>query len=137
MLRKRLKAHQEVEALFRKVEAETDRDRTLAVVEAHFGKEAAEQFDSGDMDDNLEYALWDLHQILENEDDLVDPAIICNLIGATLPKEVLSLSKAFDLYADFKEAGKNKKLSNSLARTKDDLKIAIGAGSLKRCHCRV
>lgn len=131
MLRKRLKAHQEVEALFRKVEAETDRDRTLAVVEAHFGKEAAEQFDSGDMDDNLEYALWDLHQILENEDDHVDPAIIGNLIGATLPKEVLSLSKAFDLYEDFKEANKNKKLSNSLARTKDDLKIAIGARKLE------
>jgi hypothetical protein len=116
MLRKRLKAHQEVEALFRKVEAETVRDRTLAVVEARFGKEAADQFASGDMHDNLEYGLWGLHDILECEDEDVEPAIMGNLLGATLPNEVLSLSKAFDLYSDFKDASKNKRRPKNINR---------------------
>ena len=76
--------HQEVEALFRKVEAETVRERTLAMVEARFGKQAAEQFDSGDIDENLEYGFWGLHDILECEDEDVEPAIMGNLLGATV-----------------------------------------------------
>jgi len=131
MIRKYPKANQEVEALFRKVEAETERDRTLAVVEARFGREAAEMFDSGDIDENLEYGLWDLHQQLEHADEHVDPAIIGNLVGATLPEEVISLSSAFDLYADFKDARENRKMFNSLARSKDDLKISIGSRKLE------
>ena len=124
MIRKLPRAHQEVEALFRKVESQTERDRTLAVVESHFGKEAAEMLGAGHIDENLEMGLWALHQELE---DTVDPAIIGHLVGASVPDEVISLSTAFDVYADFKDSDQNKKLSNSLEKTKNDLLASIGS----------
>ena len=124
MIRKLPRAHQEVEALFRKVEAETERDRTLAVVESHFGKEAAEMLGAGHIDENLECGLLDLFDRLEGT---IDPNIASNVLNCRVPDEIISLSTAFDLYADFKDADQNKKLFNSLTKTKDDLMASIGS----------
>ncbi|WP_370310661.1 tyrosine-type recombinase/integrase [Salipiger bermudensis] len=117
------KAHAEVEALFRRSESETSRERTLAIVESHFGTEAAEMLAAGKIDENLEYGLWALHQELEDE---VDSAVIGNLAAAAVPTEKLTLKKAFDLYAEFKDADENKKLLNSLKKTQEDLQASMG-----------
>ncbi|MBN8186397.1 hypothetical protein [Salipiger thiooxidans] len=118
------KAHAEVEALFRQAESETSRERTLAIVASQFGTEAAEMLAAGKIDENLEYGLWALHQELEED---VDSAVIGNLAAAAVPKEKLTLRKAFELYAQFKDAHENKKLQNSLKKTQEDLEASIGA----------
>ena len=123
------RAHAEVEALFRDTESETTRDRTLAVVESHFGTEAAEMLAAGDIDKNLEMGLWDLHQQLE---DHVDSAVVGNLMAAKVADEVISLERAFSLYAEFKDASENKKLTNSLAKVQVDLKASIGVVKLAK-----
>ncbi|MFZ7090816.1 tyrosine-type recombinase/integrase [Primorskyibacter sp. 2E233] len=129
MIRKLPKAHSEVEALFKRTEAETSRDRTLAIVEANFGSDAAQMLSADVIDENLEYALWDLHQQLEDE---VDEAVMANLVSASLPAEKITLDKAFELYADYKDAQQNKKLQNSLHKTREDLRAAIGAVKLSK-----
>lgn len=123
------KAHAEVEALFQRSESQTSRERTLAIVESHFGSEAAEMLAAGKLDENLEYGLFDLHQQLEGD---VDDAVIGNLLGASVPKEKLTLTKAFDVYAEFKSADSNKKLQNSLIKTQEDLRAALGAVKLSK-----
>ena len=123
------RAHAEVETLFRNTESETSRDRTLAVVEAHFGTEAAEMLAAGHIDENLEMGLWDLHQQLEGD---VDSGVIGNLISAKVQDEVITLGRAFSLYADIKDANENKKMLNSLAKTQADLKASIGAVKLSK-----
>lgn len=123
------RAHGEVEALFRDAESETTRDRTLAVVESHFGTEAAEMLAAGHIDHNLEMGLWDLHQQLEG---YVDSGIVANLFAARVNDEIISLERAFSLYADFKDAGGNKKLTNSLAKVQADLKASIGTVKLAK-----
>jgi len=123
------KAHAEVEALFRASESETTRDRTLAVVESHFGKEAAEMLAAGQIDENLEMGLWDLHQQLEGD---VDIGVLRNLYSAQVADDVISLERAFTLYADFKETSKNKKLADSLVKVQADLKASIGVVKLAK-----
>lgn len=125
------KAHAEVEAFFKRAEAETSRERTLAVVEAHFGSEAAEMIAAGRVDENLEYGLWALHQELEDE---VDGHVIGNLAAAAVPKEKLTLARAFELYAEFKDAEENKKLLNSLNKAQEDLQASIGQVKLSKLN---
>jgi len=117
--------HKEIEALFSKLDGETVRDRTLALVEANFGKRAAQMLDAGDVDENLDMALWDLGHKLEY-DEQVDPMVVGHLIGGSLPVIAFSLTKAIELYGDYRDAGDNKKIFNQLAKLTEDLRLSIG-----------
>lgn len=91
--------HKAVETFLQRLEGETPADRTLALVEATYGREAAEQLEAGEVDENLDHALWDLaHKV---EDD-VEPMVFAHLLGASLPPKVFTLEVAYDLYAKFK-----------------------------------
>lgn len=64
-------AHNAVEALLSRLDGQSTTDRTLALVEARYGREAADQLEAGDIDENLEMGLWDLGHQLEDEVDQV------------------------------------------------------------------
>ena len=58
--------HREIEEIFSKLDGETSQDRTLALVEANFGKRAAQMLEAGDVDENLEMAMWALgHELVD------------------------------------------------------------------------
>lgn len=116
--------HREIEALFQQFDAETAKDRTLAVVEANFGTRAAQMLAAGRVDENLEHGLWDLAHKLEDEQ--IEPEVFSHLLNGVVPQEVTSLSKAFQLYAEYKDADTDKKLQNQLTRTMEDLRDALG-----------
>ena len=114
----------EVDAMLSATENVTERQRLLALVRHHFGEEASNNLSLDRVDEELEYALWDLGDKLE------EPAIM----SARLPKDVVSLSDAFAIYRDYKDADKNKKLSNSLNKTLEDLKEYIGRDRVTKIH---
>lgn len=115
--------HNAVEALFARLAGQNTTDRTLALVEARYGRDAADQLEAGDIDENFEAALWDMgHQL---EDD-VEPEVLGNLLGASVPKKIFTLSDAYDLYAEYKDAATNKNLSKYLNRSKADLLAILG-----------
>jgi hypothetical protein len=116
--------HNAVEALFTRLAGQSPTDRTLALVEARYGRQAADQLASGDVDENFEMALWDLGHQLEDE---VEPEVLGNLLYASVPKKTFTLSDAYDLYAEFNDADKNKNLSKYLNRSKTDLLSILGA----------
>ena len=117
--------HKKVEALLRQLDGEALRDRVLATVETNFGKRAAQMLDAGDVDENLDMAMFDLGHQLENEQG-VEQMVVAHLIGGSLPYTAFSLSEAIALYADYKDAPDSKKVSNQLARITTDLRLAIG-----------
>jgi integrase len=117
--------HKAVETFLQRLEGETSVDRALALVEATYGREAAEQLEAGEVDENLDYALWDLaHKV---EDD-VEPMVFAHLLSASLPQKVFTLEVAYELYAKFKdvEKGGNKNLQKYLNRSKADLIQTLG-----------
>lgn len=116
--------HNAVEEFFTRLAGQNTTDRTLALVEARYGRKAADQLEAGDVDENFEWALWDLgHQL---EDD-VELEVLGNLLGASVPTKIFTLSDAYDLYAEYKDADNNKNLSKYLNRTKTDLLAILGA----------
>ena len=117
--------HREIEEIFNKLDGETSRDRTVALVEANFGKRAAQMLEADDVDENLEMAMWALGHELE-DDKNVDQMAVSHLIGGRLPFVAFSLSHAIDLYGEFKDAADNKKTKNQLAKIAEDLKASIG-----------
>jgi len=117
--------HKAVETFLQRLEGETPADRTLALVEATYGRKAAEQLEAGELDDNLDHALWALAHEVEGE---VEPEVYGHLIGATLPPKVFTLEVAYETYAKFKDVEnvRNKNLQKYLNRTKADLIQTLG-----------
>ena len=122
--------NEEVETMFSGIaDAPTDDEKALAVVKAHYGEKAAYDLGTGQVDQDQWDGLLELYDKLE---DKIDPEVRERILSAEFPKEVLSLSAAFDLYADYKDSAGNKKLANSLAKARDDLKAAIGGVKLSQ-----
>ncbi|MEY8096314.1 tyrosine-type recombinase/integrase [Falsihalocynthiibacter sp. S25ZX9] len=119
---------QQVVTYFASLEAENSRTRTLAIVKSHFGEQAAQQLDAGQLNTNLVAGLWDLAGRLEDD---VEPDVYSNLLGASVPVEIITLQTAFDLYGAYKDADQDKKLKNALSKVQADLKASIGAVKLK------
>jgi hypothetical protein len=121
MLRKLPAVNETVEALFSGIaDAPTDDEKALAVVKAHYGEKAAYDLGTGQLDQDLWDGLLDLYDRLE---DKIEPEVRERILSAEFPTQVLSLSAAFDLYADYKDAADNTKLANSLAKARGDLVI--------------
>ncbi|PCH72233.1 MAG: integrase [Rhodobacteraceae bacterium] len=130
MLRKLPAVNEAVEALFSGIaDAPTDDEKALAVVKAHYGEKVAYDLGTGQLDQNQWDGLLDLYDRLE---DKIVPEVRERILSAKFPTQVLSLSSAFDLYAEYKDAADNKKLSNSLAKARGDLKAAIGGVKLNQ-----
>lgn len=100
-------------------EEKPDRDRLLALVRREFGADAADRLDRGEIDDNLEAALEDFG------DRIDEPAIY----HANLPVEVFSCADAVADYATYKDADDpaNKKFKNSLTRVSEDFASVVGS----------
>ena len=100
-------AHAEVEAILlgaeKSVELLRRRDHRatiLHLVEEEYGKEAAQRLEVGALDDNLEFALMDLADRLE---DLYPKKTLALLHSAVLPKRSSSFSDVLDQYAELKK----------------------------------
>jgi len=117
--------HKSVESFLQRLEGETPADRTLALVEATYGRKAAEQLEAGEVDDNLDHALWALAHEVEDE---VEPMVFAHLLGASLPPKVFTLEVAYETYAKFKDVEnvENKNLQKYLNRSKADLIKTLG-----------
>jgi len=130
MLRMLPAVNEAVETLFSGIaDAPSDDEKALALVKAHYGEQAAYDLGTGQVGQDLWDGLLDLHDKLE---DKIDPNVRERILSAEFPTEVLSLSAAFDLYAEYKDAVDNKKLANSLAKARGDLKAAIGTVKLNQ-----
>ncbi|MEY8119609.1 tyrosine-type recombinase/integrase [Falsihalocynthiibacter sp. BN13B15] len=116
--------HRAVESLFARLEGQDATDRTLALVETHYGKRAADMLAAGDIDQNLDGGLEALADLLEDE---VEPEVFNNLLGASVPKKIFTLSDAYALYTEFKDAENNRNLSKYLKRTSSDLEGILGS----------
>ena len=130
-------AHKEVEALFNNTAKEAqreqevfakkdEREKVLHLVEKHYGKEASEMLAIGVVDENFEYALTDLADVLHGSISRKTEAI---LYSGKVPDKVITMTALLDLYRENICAGdvaKDKKNTNQIERIKADLIEALG-----------
>jgi len=107
--------------------AKSERDRILFLVEKHYGKEASEMLAVGQVDDNFQWALRGLSEDLH---DKIPPTTEAILHSARVPDEVVTLSKVFDIYFEYKTTGDadvDKRLYNRIMANKRNLIKAWGS----------
>ena len=131
-------AHKEVEALFNNTAKEAqreqevfakkdEREKVLHLVEKHYGKEASEMLAIGVVDENFEYALTDLADVLHGSISRKTEAI---LYSGKVPDKVITMTALLDLYREnicVGDVAKDKKNTNQIERIKADLTEALGA----------
>ena len=130
-------AHKEVEALFNNTAKEAqreqevfakkdEREKVLHLVEKHYGKEASEMLAIGVVDENFEYALTDLADVLHGSISRKTEAI---LYSGKVPDKVITMTALLDLYREnicVGDVAKDKKNTNQIERIKADLIEALG-----------
>ena len=103
------------------------RSQVLNLVGHHFGEQARDQLERGEIDENLEYALWDYGtQLL---DQAVPPEVSHYVMTAGVPREVFSIKRALEVYWQHKKTGneaKDRLPKNLVSRAEKYASEALG-----------